>query len=72
MYASKISEEFIIRREVRQGGILSPLLFNVYSEHLFKKALKNMNDELIINAKIIHNLRFADDTVFKANTAEGL
>lgn len=52
--------------EERQGCTLSPLLFKVYSEHLFKD---NIEDEVVINGEIISNLSFADDTVFIADTA---
>ena len=69
---NETSEEFNIRRGVRQGCILSPLLFNVYSEHLFKEALENIEDGVVINGEIINNLRYADDTVLIADTAEGL
>ena len=69
---NETSEEFNIRRGVRQGSILSPLLFNVYSEHLFKEALENIKDGVLINGEIINNLRYADDTVLIADTAEGL
>jgi len=69
---NETSEEFNIKRGVRQGCILSPLLFNVYSEHLFKEALDNIDDGLVINGEVINNLRYADDTVLIADTAEGL
>ncbi|XP_060531555.1 uncharacterized protein LOC132705138 [Cylas formicarius] len=66
------SAEFSVGRGVRQGCILSPLLFNVYSEHLFKEALDDTEDGLVVNGQIINNLRYADDTVLVADTAEGL
>lgn len=69
---NETSEEFSIKRGVRQGCILSPLLFNVYSEQLFKEALSNIEDGVVINGEIINNLRYADDTVIIADTAEGL
>lgn len=51
---------------------MSPLLFNVYSEQLFKEVLSNIEDGVVINGEIINNLRYADDTVIIADTAEGL
>ena len=44
----------------------------MYSEHLFKEALENIEDGVVINGEIINNLRYADDTVLIADTAEGL
>ena len=69
---NETSEEFNIRRGVRQDYILSPLLFNVYSEHLFKEALENIENKVVINGEIINNLRYADDTVLIADATEGL
>ena len=64
------SEEFEIRRGVRQGCILSPKLFNLYAEMIFKRVeyLKGIN----IGGKNINNLRFADDTALMAETEEDL
>lgn len=67
-----LSGEFEVRQGVRQGCVLSPLLFNVYSERLFREALENAEDGILINGVLINNLRYADDTVLIADTAEGL
>lgn len=61
------SEEMNIRRGVRQGCVLSPLLFNLYSESVFKEALENVEAGIKINGTFINNLRYADDTVVIAS-----
>ena len=59
-----------IRRGVRQGCILSPSLFNIYTENIFKN-IEEMPG-LKINGKIINNLRYADDTVLLAESEHEL
>ena len=66
------SSEMNIKREVIQGCVMSPLLFNVYSESIFEEALLSENEGIIINGKVINNIRFADDTVIIASSAEEL
>lgn len=62
-----------IQRGVRQGCILSPLLFNLYSDRIFKEALEGISHLGIkINGEPITTIRYADDTVILANTFEGL
>lgn len=68
----RTTDEVEIKRGVRQGCVLSPLLFNLYSEHIFQTALENATDGIKVNGKIVNNLRYADDTVIIADTAEGL
>lgn len=50
-------DEIDICRGVRQGCVLSSLLFNIYSE-----ALEDLELGVKINRKFINNLRYADDT----------
>jgi hypothetical protein len=46
-------------------GCLSPILFNLYSEYLTKKALEGLGD-LKIGGQIIHTMKYADDLVLLA------
>jgi hypothetical protein len=57
------SEAVRIERGVRQGCVLSPLLFNVYSNKIFQRATEDRQEGININGEIINNLRYADDTV---------
>ena len=52
-----------IMRGVRQGCVLSPLLFNMYAEAIFTEALENSNEGILVNGVRINNIRYADDTV---------
>lgn len=61
-----------IKRGVRQGCILSPLLFNIYSEEIFKKSLENAKEGIRINGELTNNIRYADDTVILASSIEEL
>lgn len=66
------SESVNIKRGVRQGCILSPLLFNVYSERIFREAISERMEGIIVNGEVINNLRYADDTVLLASNEEDL
>jgi hypothetical protein len=56
---------FQIGRRVRQGRHLSPILFNLYSECLTKKALEGFGD-FKIGGQIIHTVKYADGLVLLA------
>ena len=67
-----MSESMKINRGVRQGFVLAPSLFNLYTEHIFWQI-----DELPgvkIGGRNINNLRYEDDTVLVllAETEEDL
>ncbi|KAI8433901.1 hypothetical protein MSG28_015827 [Choristoneura fumiferana] len=64
------SQRFCPTAGVRQGCILSPLLFNAYTEHIMRIALENWTDGIPIGGKNISNLRYADDTTLLATSED--
>ncbi len=67
----ELTEWKSIEQGVRQGCVMSPLLFNFYSEIVMRH---NGIDQLglNVNGKIINNLRYADDTVLIATSEKEL
>ena len=60
---------FQIRKGVHQGCILSPCLFNLYTEHIMRNAgLDEAQAGINIARRNINNLRNADDTTFVAES----
>lgn len=66
------TEEVQILRGVRQGCILSPVLFNLYAEAIFDEALENKTEGIIINGVTVNNIRYADDAVLLTNSLEDM
>ena len=67
---NSLSDEIKIKRGVRQGCVLSPTLFNLYTEMIFREIedLPGIN----IGGRNVNNLRYADDTVLVAENEEHL
>ena len=64
---------FQIRKGVRQGCILSPCLFNLYTEYIIRNArLDEAQAGIKIARRSINNLRYADDTTLMAESREEL
>uniref|UniRef100_A0A4W2HHE8 RNA-directed DNA polymerase n=1 Tax=Bos indicus x Bos taurus TaxID=30522 RepID=A0A4W2HHE8_BOBOX len=64
---------FQIRKEVRQGCIMSLCLFNLYAEYIMRNAgLEEAQAGIKIARRNINNLRYADDTTFMAESEEVL
>ena len=64
------SDIFPIMRGVRQGCVLSPKLFNLYTENIFKDV--NELKGVSIGGRNVNNLRYADDTALLAENEEQL
>ena len=64
---------FQIWKGVCQGCILSPCLFNLYTEYIMRNAgLDEAQSRIKIARRNINNLRYADDTTLTAESEEEL
>ena len=64
---------FQIGKGVHQGCILSPCLFNLYSEYITQNAgLDEAQAGIKIARRNINNLRYADNTTFMAESEDEL
>ena len=62
-----------IEKGVWQGCLLSPCLFNLYAEHIVKKAgLHELQAGIKIVERNINSLRYTDDTSLMAESEEEL
>jgi len=60
--ADGISRKICIRRGVRQGCIISPILFILYSEYMMLD-VQEKGKGIVIGGQNFTNLRYADDAV---------
>ena len=64
---------FQIGKEICQGCILSPCLFNFYAEYIMRNAgLEEAQAQIKIAGRNNNNLRYADDTALMAESEEEL
>ena len=64
---------FKIGKGVYQGCILPPCLFNIYADYIMWNAILDESQAGIkISRRNINNLRYADDTILKAESEEEL
>ena len=61
---------FQIGKEVRQGCILSPCLFNLYAEYIRNTGLEEAQAGIKIARRNINKFRYADDTTLMAESEE--
>ena len=68
-----VTDWFQIGKGVHQGCILSPYLFNFYAEYIVRDAgLEEAQAGIKIARRNINNLRYADDTILRAENEEEL
>ena len=70
-WGSTTSEAFGVSNGVRQGGVLSPYLFNVYMDGL-SVILNNCDVGCTMNNVSVNHFMYADDTVLVSPSAKGL
>ena len=71
LYESKYSSIWKINNGVRQGGILSPLLFTVYIDNILK-LLVNSNCGCMLGVSRSNVIAYADDLVLLSPSLNGL
>ena len=68
---SGTSREIKVEREVRQGCVISPLLFILYSEFMIREAMEEM-EGISLDGANITNLRYTDNAVLVADKKKKL
>ena len=61
LLSGQLGEFFETTVGVRQGCLLSPILFNLYLERIMREALATHESSISIGGRELSNLRFADD-----------
>ena len=61
MLGSQVGDYFKTPVGVRQGCLLSPVLFNLFLENIMRETLHDFTPTISIGGRPLCNLRFADD-----------
>ena len=72
LHEGEVGQSFRTSVGVRQGCLLSPVLFNLYIEYIMQEDLHNFNGAISTNGREISILRFEDDIDLIAGTEEEL
>ena len=61
-----------IGQEVRQGCPVSPILFNIYIQHVINEGLADIQEKVKVEGVLVKSIRFADDQTIVSHTQCGL
>ena len=70
-WGNTVSSLFLVSNGVKQGRIISPILFNVYMDQLSEK-LSASNIEGHIGGKLVNHLCYADDICLISLSSVGM
>ena len=70
-WGNSLSDPFTVRNGIKQGGLLSPYLFNIYIDKL-SDILNESNTGCIVGNVVINHLSYADDMVLLAPSKRAL
>ena len=68
----EVTEPAIIGRGVRQGCLLSPILFSIYAEMMMIEALDGIEEGVPVGGVLQKDIKFADDRAMVASSEDGL
>lgn len=67
-----LTDWFPVNKGVRQGCLVSPLCFNLYSEEVMRRSADELQTVGVkVNGRFQNNLRYADDIALISTTPEG-
>jgi len=67
-----MSDPSEIGRGVRQGCLLSPVLFSIYVEMMMIEAMGRVDEGVVVGGELMKDVRFADDQAMIASSEKGL
>src|SRR6218665_1401610 len=70
--AGRLSNEFRVKKGVRQGCVIPPYLFNIMAEVVMREVMDGCEGGVHIGGRRLTNLRYADDIVLLAESEEEL